>query len=128
MGGRGASSGKSAAGAPYGSEYRTVYQSGNIKFVRQNAAKNAKDPLETKSKGRVYVTINDQNEINAINYYDKTGKRFKSINLLHDHPGVKGKHTHLGYYHKENGTRKLTSEEEKLVENVTRIWYHRKNK
>lgn len=35
MGGRGASSGVSDSGKPYGSEYNTVYQSGNIKFVKQ---------------------------------------------------------------------------------------------
>lgn len=36
MGGRGSSSGMSVSGKPYGSEYHTVYQSGNIKFVAVN--------------------------------------------------------------------------------------------
>lgn len=36
MGGRGASSGRSVKGKAYGTEYSTVYQSGNIKFIRKN--------------------------------------------------------------------------------------------
>ena len=47
MGGRGASSGVSDSGKPYGSEYNTVYQSGNIKFVKQVNASNAKGPMES---------------------------------------------------------------------------------
>ena len=37
MGGRGASSGVSDKGKPYGSEYTTLYQSGNIKFIQSNS-------------------------------------------------------------------------------------------
>lgn len=33
MGGRGASSGVSVKGNKYGSQYRTIFQDGNIKFV-----------------------------------------------------------------------------------------------
>lgn len=51
MGGRGASSGVSENGKPYGSEYTTVYQSGNIKFVKQTNASNAKTPMETMTRG-----------------------------------------------------------------------------
>ena len=47
MGGRGASSGISDKGKKYGSEYTTLYESGNIKFVRYNDAKSAKTPQET---------------------------------------------------------------------------------
>ena len=36
MGGRGASSGISRSGNKYGTEYSTLYQSGNIKFIKQN--------------------------------------------------------------------------------------------
>ena len=37
MGGRGASSGISDYGNKYGSQYRTLYQDGNIKFVQKNS-------------------------------------------------------------------------------------------
>lgn len=68
MGGRGASSGMSEKGKPYGSEFRTLLKAGNVKFVKQNAALNAKDPLETMTKGRVYATINDdgKNQCNQL--------------------------------------------------------------
>ena len=61
MGGRGASSGVSDSGNHYGSEYNTVYQSGNIKFVKQVNASNAKSPMETMTKGRIYVTLGKYN-------------------------------------------------------------------
>ena len=69
MGGRGSSSGVSDSGKPYGSEYHTILTSGNIKFVKQNRANNAKAPLETMTRGRVYVTVNNKNEISSISYY-----------------------------------------------------------
>lgn len=128
MGGRGASSGISDKGKKYGTEFKSLLKVGNIKFVKSNDSDNAKDPLETMTRGRVYATINAKNEINSINYYDNNGKRVKSINLLHDHAEIKGEHTHLGYYHKENGTRKLTTQEKKLVEFVKKAWYDRKGK
>ena len=94
MGGRGASSGgrqlNDGTYLPYGSEFRTILKAGNVKFVKQNAAVNAKDPLETMTKGRIYATINDNGEINAISYYGKDGKRAKTINLLHSHEQFKG--------------------------------------
>lgn len=128
MGGRGASSGISDSGKRYGTEFTSLMKAGNIKFVKYNDSDNAKDPLETMTRGRVYVTINAKNEINSINYYDNNGKRVKSINLLHDHNEIKGEHTHVGYYHKEKGTRKLTTQEKKMVEFVKKAWYDRNSK
>ena len=67
MGGRGSSSGMSDK--PYGTEYETLYQSGNIKFVRyKNGA--ATTPAETMTNGRVYVTVNARDKIKSITYYD----------------------------------------------------------
>lgn len=128
MGGRGASSGMSEKGKPYGSEFRTLLKAGNIKFVKQNAALNAKDLLETMTKGRIYATINDEGKINAISYYGADGKRLKTINLLHSHEQFKGVHTHIGYYHDEGGTRALTADEKKLVAFVKKAWYNRHSK
>ena len=128
MGGRGASSGMSEKGKPYGSEFRTLLKAGNVKFVKQNAALNEKDPLETMTKGRIYATINDEGKINAISYYAADGKRVKTINLLHSHEQFKGVHTHIGYYHDEGGTRALTADEKKLVAFVKKAWYNRHSK
>lgn len=128
MGGRGASGGVSEKGKAYGSEFRTVLQVGDIKFVKQNAAMNAKDPLETMTRGRIYATINDENKINSICYYGIDGKREKTINLLHSHEQFKGEHTHIGYYHDEGGTRELNADEKKLVAFVKKAWYNRHSK
>ena len=57
MGGRGASSGMSVKGKKYGTEYRTLLQYKNIKFVQYNDARNSKVPMETMTKGRIYVTV-----------------------------------------------------------------------
>lgn len=130
MGGRGASSGISANGNPYGSEFRTIFKESNIKFV-QTADGAQKTPMETMTRGRVYVTLNKNNNIKAITYYDAENKRIKQIDLDRPHNKV-SPHTHHGYIHNENDSSKgyanLTTAEKKMVERVKRIWYNRRSK
>lgn len=126
MGGRGASSGISDKGKPYGSEFKSLMTVGNIKFVHPTDAKSTKAPLETMTKGRVYATVNEHGQINSINYYDSVGKHRKTIDLLHSHNEIKGTHTHLGYYHSEGGTRHTTAQEKKLIDFVTKAWQNKK--
>lgn len=128
MGGRGASSGTSEKGKKYGTEYSTIYQSGNIKFVKYNDSNSAKTPMETMTKGRVYVTVNNKDELSSITYYDDSGKRKKQIDLRHPHKKIKGKHTHHGYEHDEKGTTKLDNKEKRMVERVEKIWLNRNRK
>lgn len=127
MGGRGASSGLSDKGKKYGSEYTTLHESGNIKFVQYNDANSAKTPQETMTRGRVYVTVNGEDKLTSITYYDNANKRRKQIDLEKTHRGMKP-HTHHGYNHNENdsqkGAAKLTAEERKMVERVRKIWYN----
>nr|DAF81455.1 MAG TPA: hypothetical protein [Caudoviricetes sp.] len=130
MGGRGASSGISVSGKPYGSEFRALLKAGNIKFVK--AVDGAqKTPMETMTKGRVYVTLNKNDNIKAITYYDAANKRTKQIDLDRPHNKV-SPHTHHGYIHSENDSAKgyanLTTEEKKMVERVKKIWYNRRSK
>lgn len=129
MGGRGASSGVSASGKPYGSEYRTVLKSGNIKFVTANDG-SATAPMETMTRGRVYVTVNNSGTLKFISYYDTGNKRVKQIDLGKPHKGV-SPHTHHGYNHSENDSAKgyanLTTEEKELVDKINRIWHNRRN-
>ena len=130
MGGRGASSGISNKGKPYGSEYTTVYQFGNIKFVKKNEGA-ASAPMETKSKGRIYVTLDFQGEPKFITFHDKELKRFRQIDLDHAHPinGVPTQpHVHNGYFHNENGDAELSTKDKKIVERVLKIWYDKKGK
>ena len=130
MGGRGASSGMSVKGKPYGSEFRTLLKVGNIKFVKAvDGAK--KTPMETMTRGRIYVTLNKNNNIKSITYYDVENKRTKQIDLDRPHDKV-SPHTHHGYIHNENNSTKgyanLTTEEKKMVARVKRIWYNRRSK
>lgn len=130
MGGRGASSGISVSGKPYGSEFRTLVKESNIKSVK--AVDGAqKTPMETMTKGRVYVTLNKNDNIKAITYYDAANKRTKQIDLDRPHDKV-SPHTHHGYIHSENDSAKgyanLTTEEKKMVERVKKIWYNRRSK
>lgn len=105
-----------------------LYQSGNIKFVRYNDSVLAKAPQETMTAGRVYVTVDANNGLKYISYYDKTNKRAKQIDLDMPHMGV-SPHTHHGYEHSENDTAKgyanLTPEEKRMVDRVRNIWQNR---
>ena len=123
MGGRGASSGLSDSGKKYGTEYTTLLQDGNVKFVRYNEG-DAKTPQETMTKGRVYATVNSQDKVVAVTYYDRANKRVKQIDLTHPHEG-KIPHTHHGYNHSENGTTRLTTEEKAMVERIKKLWLNR---
>ena len=126
MGSRGASSGRANNGKAYGTEYRTVLKAGNIKFVIKNEGSSTA-PMETMTRGRVYVTVNDKQEISSISYYDKDNKRVKQIDLNHTHKGMKP-HTHHGYNHNENdsakGAANVTSEERKMIDRVKKLWYN----
>lgn len=128
MGGRGASSGVSDKGKPYGTEYTTLHQSGNIKFVRYNDGESAKAPMETMTKGRVYVTVNNQNELKCITYYDKHNKRFKQIDISGNPHIIEGQktlpHTHKGYFHNEKGNYRVSEKEQKMIDRVITIWYN----
>ena len=115
----------------YGTEYTTLYTSGNIKFVRYNDSKSAKTPKETMTRGRIYVTVNDGGKLIAITYYDNDNKKRKQIDLDKYHKGMKP-HTHHGYEHHEKDSKKgaarLTTEEKRMVERVTDMWYNKKGR
>ena len=130
MGGRGSSSGLSEKKKAYGTEYKTLYTSGNIKFVEYKDG-SATTPMETMSKGRVYATINKKGDLKSVSYYDKNNKRYKQIDIGHGHT-VNGEkidpHTHKGYNHDEKGTYVPSPKEKKMLDRVKKTWYHYKNR
>ena len=132
MGGRGSSSGMSDKGKAYGTEFSTVYSTGNIKFLTINSG-SPTAPMETMTSGRIYVTLGSDKMPKFISYYDKNNKRFKQIDIAGKKHIIKGKptlpHTHKGYEHDEHGTFNITSKEEKMIERIRRAWdYHLRSK
>lgn len=130
MGGRGSSSGISDKGKKYGTEYHTVYQSGNIKFIKINKG-NITPPFETMTKGRIYVTVSNQDKLKSIIYFDKHNKRYKQVDIDHPHR-IDGfftqPHTHKGYSHGEKGDREVMPKESKMIDRVVKTWYNRIDK
>lgn len=125
MGGRGASSGISDKGKKYGSQYHTILQDGNIKFVSKND-RTSETLMETMTPGRVYVSVGE-NDLLSITYFDSINKRIKVIDLDYPHKGIYP-HTHHGYLHNEfdgpKGATNLTSDEKKMVERIKKTWYN----
>lgn len=126
MGGRGASSGISKKGHKYGTDYQTILKIGNIKFLKSINNK-SEELLETMTKGRVYVLVNNRNQLKSIVYFDKNNKKVKSIDLDHKHD-KKMPHTHYGYTHGEKGTTRTTDVENSLIDKIKKIWYNKNNK
>ncbi len=118
MGGRGASSGISKFGNPYGSQYHALLTVGNIKFVSKNVRQS--EPLmETMTRGRVYAHV-EGDDLKSIVYFDNDGRRSKQIDMDHAHLGV-APHAHDGYYHSEF-RKNLTTEERAMVDRVVDSW------
>lgn len=136
MGGRGAASGIGKRGTheyKYGTEYKTLLTSGNIKFIEDTVGNN-QTPLETRTQGRTYVLVNKRSgRLKSILHYDGNGKLQTATHLDHVHKDEKtGRfmrpHTHVGYEHEESEGRDVTPAEREEIEKVSRIWQkHRKS-
>lgn len=132
MGGRGARLGTyfwKGKQHKYGDEYKSVLQVSNIKYVVPVQG-SVTAPMETMTKGRVYATVDQTRDIvKSITYYDSSNKRMKQIDINgvpHKIDGVPTiPHTHLGYIHDENGTRKPTPKEAKMIAKVVTIWQNK---
>lgn len=124
MGGRGASSGTSAKGNRYGSQYHAVMTVGNVNFVSKNS-RESESLIETMTRGRVYAHV-EGDDLKSIIYFDADGKRSKQIDLTHAHEGKKP-HTHYGYEFKkgEHDASRLTTKEKAMVERVIKLWENR---
>ena len=132
MGGRGASAGGkyiyNGKEHEYGDEYTTVLEYKNIKFITYNDSTAAKSPAETRTTGRIYVTIDGSNEPKYISLYDQHGMLKEQIDLkgkAHWNDGIKydPPHIHLGLNHKESGFRGIpTKGEQKLIDMVRDLW------
>ena len=121
MGGRGASSGLSAKGKPYGSQYRSVLESGDFKFVTKNT-RESETLMETMTPGRVYVEVGG-NDLLRIVFFDKDNKR---NHVIERDKRTDEWHTHKGYLHAEYGTAQhepLSDDDKRTLAEVKRLWY-----
>lgn len=128
MGGRGASSGMSRKGNPYGSQYHSVNESGNIKFLKGNV-ENPEELVETMTNGRVYVLLNSKDNIKSITFFDKENKRSRVVEIDHGHQKM-GEHVHNGYERpmkdgKSYATRP-TAKDREMIDRVKKLWDIRK--
>lgn len=123
MGGRGAGSGMSERGNPYGSQYHAVLEDKNIKFVT-NSIKNYEPLLETMTNGRTYVQVGGD-DIVRIAFMDEDNKRCKVI----EKDKKKGKwHVHHGYFHTEESEKAhepLSQQDKDFLDKISRIWHNR---
>lgn len=74
------------------SEYRysTVYREGELRFVKLNDERMAvKTPEMSNSPGAVYATLSRRGDLQAISFYDSERRKYKEIDFLHYHDGLK---------------------------------------
>ncbi len=103
----------------YGEEYVTLLQHGRIKFVTTaNKSDSVTSPRETRTQGRVYVTVS-KGKLKYITFYRKDGRKRIQIDLDHKHKGEMP-HKHIGYNHGKDG--QMTMADKLLVERVKKIW------
>ena len=121
MGGRGASSGVSVGGKRYGTQYHTVLQDGNIKFVTKNK-RTSEALMETMTPGRIYVETGGR-ELLRIVIFDAENKR---KHVIERDKRTGEWHVHRGYFHGEKGTsghEPMTEADKALLDKVKRMWY-----
>ncbi|MBR0136998.1 MAG: hypothetical protein IJM15_01105 [Erysipelotrichaceae bacterium] len=107
---------------PYESEYTRIAQKGEIVYVIFNGI-NVTSPMEAKERGMIYVTLDKENNVKHITFYNKeTGERTKQIDVIgRTHNGLIP-HVHVGYEHDEHGTGKLTIKETIKTEEILLYW------
>ena len=127
MGGRGASSGFSfdKNGNPknkYGSQYHTVLQSGDIKFVTKNT-RDSETLMETQTPGRVYVEVGGKDLLRVV-FFDKDNKR---NHVIERDKRTDEWHTHNGYLHSEYGEahhEPLSDDDKRMLAKIKNLWYN----
>lgn len=123
MGGRGASSGISRKDKPYGSQYKTLLEHENIKFVT-NIGKNYEPLMETMTKGRMYAQVGGEDIVRIV----QMGENNKRNKVIEKDKRTGEWHVHRGYLHTEDSEKlhePLNSSEQKLLDNVKKIWHNR---
>ena len=115
--------GRGGVPTTYGSEFKTLMVDGNVKFITvRNPNESVRTPSETRSPGRVYVSITEKGKVQSVTTYDQTGKKATQIDIWHPHGGLQP-HAH----DRDNHTtaRPLTQHEELLLKYALKKWSER---
>lgn len=127
MGGRGSSSGFSVDknGNPknaYGTQYSTLFQDGDIKFVVKNSRQS--EPLmETMTSGRIYAEVGGNRIIRIVQFGDDNRRN----RVIEYDKRTKTWHSHAGYYHGENSKGahdSISAGDQNLLDNVLALWHN----
>lgn len=123
MGGRGASSGISDSGKKYGSQYKTVLEHDNIKFVT-NIGKNYEPLMETMAQGRIYVQVGGEDILRIV----QNGANNQRNKVIEFDRKNKEWHVHHGYFHSEYSEKihdPLSASDKELLDRIKKIWHNR---
>ena len=127
MGGRGASSGFSTDknGNPknkYGSQYHTLLEHENIKFVTKNT-RDSETLMETMTPGRVYAEVGGSDLLRIV-FFDENNKR---NHVIERDKRTDEWHTHNGYLHSEYGEAQhepLSDDDKRMLAKIKNLWYN----
>lgn len=119
--GHGKQSGREEANEIIKRDYETLAQFGNVKVVRSLDGRTTA-PMVTGTRGRVYATLDADNDIKYITFYDSEGEKTKQIDVFgRPHNGMETPHVHLGYMH-DDGIRYPDTKEDEIVEKTLQNW------
>ena len=126
MGSNGAASGidpyngRGGISTVYGTEFTTLLQDGNVKFVRvANPEESSRIPQETRTQGRVYAVVSHKGDLTSVATYDAHGKRKTQIEWHHAHGNLK---PHVHDYNDHVTARRETAQETALRQRLERRW------
>lgn len=127
MGGRGSTSGFSVGkdGRPknkYGSQYHTILESGNIKFVTKNT-RDSETLMETQTSSRIYVEVGGKDLLRVV-FFDKDNRR---NHVIERDKRTDEWHTHNGYLHSEYGEAQhepLSDDDKQILAKIKKLWYN----
>lgn len=127
MGGRGSSSKRYDLlhkDKPYGTEYTCLYKEGRYEILQYNGGKQSKAPMETRTKGVIYGVLDKDGNLAYIVFFDENNMRSRQIDVKHYHTinGVPERpHVHIGYEHNEGGDTIPSTEEQRIIKEVSEL-------
>ena len=96
------------------SEYKKVFQKGNIVFLKQNGDSSVSAPVFSHTPNRIYVTL-EKGSIKTITVYDENRIQVKAIHVGHNNENYV--HEHASLNNRGKG-KLLTKSSERLYNEV----------